>query len=73
MRVTLRTLLLGLLLVGCAAQPRKAALNRDTLTQRQADSIVGASGLPGAKAIPRAQGAADAVEAHNAAIDSATR
>ena len=46
---------------------------RDTLTQRQADSIIGASGLPGAKVIPRAQSAADAEAAHNAAIDSASR
>ncbi len=73
MPVTRRALLLGLLVVGCATPPKQAAVNRDTLTKRQADSIVGASGLPGAKAIPRAQGSADAVEAHNAAIDSATR
>ncbi len=71
MRVTMRALLLGLVLAGCASQPPKAAVNRDTLTKRQADSIIGASGLPGAKAIPKAQGSADAVERHNAAIDSA--
>jgi len=73
MRATMRALLLGLVLAGCAAQPKKAAVNRDTLTQRQADSIIGASGLPGAKVIPRAQSAADAEAAHNAAIDSASR
>lgn len=73
MRVTTRALLLALMLAGCASPPKKAAVNRDTLTKRQADSIIGASGLPGAKVIPRAQGAADAAAAHNAAIDSASQ
>ncbi len=48
MRVTLRALLLALVLAGCTSPPKKAAVNRDTLTKRQADSIIGASGLPGA-------------------------
>ncbi len=73
MRVTLRALLLALVVAGCTSPPKKAAVNRDTLTKRQADSIIGASGLPGAKVIPRAQGAADAAAAHNAAIDSASQ
>ncbi len=69
MRVTMRALLLlGLGLAGCASQPKKAAVNRDTLTKRQADSIIGASGLPGAKGILKAQGAADAESAHAAAV-----
>ncbi len=74
MRVMVRALLLlGLVASGCASQPKKAAVNRDTLTKRQADSIIGASGLPGAKGILKAQGAADAESAHAAAIDSASQ
>jgi len=74
MLATRRFLLLSLLLAACApSAPKKAAVNRDTLSKRQADSIIGASGLPGAKAIPKAQSAADAEAAHNAAIDSLSR
>ncbi len=73
MRVTMRALLLGLVLAGCASQPKKAAVNRDTLTKRQADSIIGASGLPGAKGILKAQGAADAESAHAAAVSDTSQ
>lgn len=74
MHAKLRLLLLSPLLAACAqSTPKKAAVNRDTLTKRQADSAIGASGLPGAKAIGKAQSAADAEAAHNAAIDSASR
>ncbi len=73
MRVTMRALLLGLVLAGCASPSKKAAVNRDTLTKRQADSIIGASGLPGAKGILKAQGAADAESVRAAAIDSASQ
>ena len=74
MRATRRFLLLSLLLAACAPSgPRKAAVNRDTLTKRQADSVIGASQLPGAKAIGKAQGAVDAESVHNAAIDSLSR
>ncbi|MEX0909348.1 MAG: hypothetical protein WDZ58_06240 [Gemmatimonadaceae bacterium] len=41
------------------------------LTKRQADSAIGASGLPGAQGITRAMNAADSVAARNARMDSA--
>ena len=41
------------------------------LTKRQADSAIGASGLPGAQGITRAMDAADSVAARNARMDSA--
>lgn len=41
------------------------------LTKRQADSAIGASGLPGAQGVTRAMNAADSVAARNARMDSA--
>lgn len=45
--------------------------NRDTMTQRQKDSVFGASGVPGASAINKAQTAADSLEAARKRADSA--
>ena len=73
MSAKMRVLLLCLLLPACTRPAPRAAVNRDTLTKRQADSVIGASRLPNAKAIGKTQGAADAEAAHNAAIDSLTR
>ena len=39
-------------------------------TQRQRDSAIGASGLPGASGIRRAQQVTDSVNAQNARLDS---
>jgi hypothetical protein len=41
------------------------------MTQRQKDSVVGASGVPGASAINKAQTAADSLEAARKRADSA--
>lgn len=41
------------------------------LTKRQADSALGASGLPGARGITGAMTAADSAAARNARVDSA--
>jgi hypothetical protein len=64
-----------LLLAGCSPRHDDAASEssaaRDTLTERQRDSVIGASKLPGAKAVNKALQAEDAAAAHNAAIDSA--
>ena len=43
---------------------------RDTLTQRQRDSAIGVSGLPGAQGVQGAMHAADSATARNAAADS---
>jgi hypothetical protein len=40
------------------------------MTQRQRDSAIGASGLPGASGIRRAQQLSDSIRAQNARLDS---
>ena len=45
---------------------------RSEMTQREKDSVLGASPLPGAPVVSRALGAADISAAHNAANDSAS-
>ncbi len=76
MRTTLCVALTVLLAGACGPRRNEAgsgstAVNRDTLTERQRDSIIGASRLPGARAVRRGLEAGDAAAAHNAAIDSA--
>jgi hypothetical protein len=56
-------------LAACAGE--KPANNRDTMTQRQKDSVFGQSGVPGAAAIPKAQKAADSLNAIRKRQDSA--
>lgn len=62
----------ALLLVvsGCASGEKPGAVARDTLTQRQRDSVIGASRLPGAQGIQKAQAAQDSASARNARADS---
>ena len=45
---------------------------RDTMTQRQKDSVLGQSGLPGAQAVTKAQRAADSAKARQAQTDTGT-
>lgn len=65
--------LFGVLALVAACSPSKApvANNRDTMTQRQKDSVFGASGVPGATAINKAQTAADSLNAARKRADSA--
>lgn len=62
------------LVAGCSGSARpKATLHaniRDTMTQRERDSVLGRSGLPGAAVVTKALKAADAEQRHNALIDS---
>ena len=71
-----RLLLLACLagLAGCAPgdSPDDAGVSADSITQRQRDSAVGASGLPGSQGVNRALDASDAAAARNAAMDSLT-
>jgi hypothetical protein len=61
-----------LLLVAAAACSRKSGGNdRDTMTQRQKDSVFGQSAVPGAGVVTRAQTAADSLEAQRRRLDSA--
>ena len=69
----MRGLALALLtaaLAACSGSERPPAQSADTLTQRQRDSTVGASGLPGAQGIGGAQAAQDSAAARNARADS---
>ena len=50
--------------------PNKQAVNRDTLTQRQKDSILAKSSIPGAGAVGRAMRAADSTSAGVRRADS---
>ena len=61
----------ALLLAACSSKPD--GNNRDTMTQRQKDSVFGQSGVPGATAINKAQAAADSIDAQRRRIDSAAR
>ena len=58
------------LLAACAEAPKTAANNRDTMTKRQKDSVLSATGIPGASNISKAQRAADSAAARNRSLDS---
>ncbi|HMC56485.1 MAG TPA: hypothetical protein VKH19_14995 [Gemmatimonadaceae bacterium] len=56
--------------VGCSSS--EGGNNRDTMTQRQKDSVLGQSGIPGAQGVTKALRASDSVKAHQAQVDSAS-
>jgi hypothetical protein len=62
--------LLAIVLSACAA-PETAGNNRDTMTQRQKDSVLAQSQLPGARGVGMAMNAADSAKARQAKLDSA--
>jgi len=55
---------------GSDAGGSRQAVNRDTLTQRQKDSILAKSSIPGASAVGRAMRAADSTSARAHRADS---
>ena len=59
-----------LLVVGCAEDT--GGNRRDTMTQRQKDSVLAQSQLPGAAGVGKALNAADSAKARQARIDSAS-
>lgn len=59
------------LATGCSAKKTEGN-NRDTMTQRQKDSVFAQSGVPGATAITQAQKAADSLNAQRKRADSAS-
>ena len=69
-RIRLAGLVLAVLLIGCLDK-QKPANNRDTMTQRQKDSVFGQSGIPGAQAVTKAMRAADSLDAIRKRQDSA--
>jgi hypothetical protein len=63
----------GLLLVaacGSGGQSNANKVNRDTLTERQQDSILAKSSIPGASAVDKAMKAADTTSARVRGSDS---
>jgi hypothetical protein len=73
MKPATAAVLAALALSGCSSQPQQAANNRDTMTQRQKDSVLAQSGLPGARGVGMALKTADSLKAKQAALDSASR
>ena len=59
----------GTLLAGCVKSD-EGGNNRDTMTQRQKDSVLGQSGIAGAQGVTKAMRAADSAKAHQAHADS---
>jgi hypothetical protein len=71
----MRRVAIALLIVvsACKDRPQPRMQNADTITQRQHDSVIGASGLPGAQGIAKAQHAQDVEAAHTRQVDSTAR
>ena len=67
--IAAKVLLLSLLAAACSGSDAPAN-DRDTMTQRQRDSVLAQSGLPGARGVGKALSAADSVRARNAQLDS---
>jgi hypothetical protein len=63
-------LLSVLLLSACAKTGQSGRTAADTLSQRQRDSVLGASKVPGARGVQGALRAQDSVAARNARLDS---
>ena len=70
-RVYLVGLSVAALSIGCSGDNAKPANNRDTMTQRQRDSVFGQSSVPGASAVTKAMRAADSLNAIRKRQDSA--
>lgn len=64
-----RLMLAALVVVGCSSNDT-AANDRDTMTQRQRDSVLAQSAIPGAGGVGKALSAADSIRARNARLDS---
>lgn len=64
-----RLALLFTALVATACAPTDTSA-RDSMTQRERDSVLAQSGLPGARGVGKALSAADSVRARNAQLDS---
>jgi hypothetical protein len=63
--------LLSAVTVACSSGGKSAAArDTTTLTQRQRDSVIGASKIPGARGIQKAQRAQDSAAAQAARLDS---
>jgi hypothetical protein len=68
MRCARLAALLLLAAAGCAPKPAEGG--KHLRSERERDSILGASQLPGARAVRGALGASDSADARNARLDS---
>jgi len=59
-------------MTACAAPPANT-VSREDMTQRERDSVVGASVLPGARGVSSALRATDISDARNSVVDSASQ
>jgi hypothetical protein len=66
-------LIVAMAIVACASERSGQTVNRDTLTQRQMDSILANSKIPNARAVGRAMTAADSASARALRADSVAR
>ena len=73
MRRTLGVCLLGAMAVALSACSEEEPDERANLTQREKDSIVAGSRIPGARAVKKAMSSADSASARQARLDSADR
>jgi hypothetical protein len=73
--VSLRTLgfVIAAVAIGATACGKDETETKRDLTQREKDSILGASTIPGAKAVKRAMTSADSATARQSRLDSAER
>ena len=65
-----RTLIIGLVFAAACGRSGSGDASRDTLTERQHDSILAKSSIPGASAVGRALKAADSTNARIRGTDS---
>lgn len=65
------SLALLVVLAACGGRAKSTAAQKDTLTERQHDSILAQSKLPNAAAIGKAMKVADSTSAHIRAADTA--
>ena len=65
-------ILVTVFVIGCGGSaPQQQTINRDTLTQRQKDSLLARSKIPGASGVGRAMTAADSASSRVRAADTA--
>ena len=69
-RASLTALSLATLLVACSGASPKPTKTRDQMTQREKDSVLGESGLPGAQGVTKALKMSDSVAAIRKRQDS---
>jgi hypothetical protein len=70
---TLRACVLGVLAVALAACAEDEPDQRANLTQREKDSILAGSQIPGARAVKKSMSSADSATARQTRLDSADR